>query len=356
MHTIAVRNVHQAIPEAAKFILDGFQNGTMVKQGSRNGLVYRCDMPVTTLYTHPKERVIFWKGRNENPFFHFMEGLWMISGRNDVEWITRYNKSFAQFSDDGVTFHGAYGHRWRHHFVRTTHEQPGAMHLPPIPRYHNIDQLEHVTAMLKENHLERRAVLQMWDPLTDLNQNGKDFPCNTSIYVSVNVHGALDITVSCRSNDVVWGAYGANAVHMSMLQEYLAAKVGVPVGRYWQISNNWHCYEDTFPLISHLHDATRTARDQNPYLDMEPFPMVTKDIEVWEQDLAIFMDEGPVIGFRDRFFRQVVAPIHHAWIALNEKDNPNRFTTATEIMAQCKAEDWRLACNAYIQRREFNVK
>ncbi len=341
MHVIKVRNVHEAIPTAAQLLKD---DSFVVKQGSRNGIVLRAREPVTTLYENPCERVIFWKGRNENPFFHFMEGLWMISGRNDVEWITRYNKSFAQFSDDGVTFHGAYGHRWRNHWAHPP------MHDQQVPWA--IDQLEHISAMLKENHLERRCVLQMWDPLTDLNHKGKDFPCNTSIYFAISVDGTLDMSVSNRSNDVVWGCYGANAVHMSMLQEYMAAKIGVPVGRYWQISNNWHCYEDTFGLISHLDDA----EGPNPYEDMEPFPMVTKEIEVWEQDLAMFMDQGPIIGFRDRFFRQVVTPIHNAWVALNNRDDPNRFTTATEIMAQCRAEDWRLACNAYIQRRQFNAK
>jgi thymidylate synthase len=54
----------------------------------------------------------------------------------------------------------------------------------------------------------------------------------------------LDLTVLCRSNDVVWGAYGANAVHFSVLQEYLAGRIGVDVGVMYQFSNNYHGYVD----------------------------------------------------------------------------------------------------------------
>ena len=32
----------------------------------------------------------------------------------------------------------------------------------------------------------------------------------------------LCMTVCNRSNDMLWGAYGANVVHMSMLQEFVA--------------------------------------------------------------------------------------------------------------------------------------
>jgi hypothetical protein len=63
----------------------------------------------------------------------------------------------------------------------------------------------------------------------------------------------LDLTVCCRSNDAIWGAHGANAVHFSVLQEYLAARIGVGVGTMYQWSNNYHAYE------SELENLTRRA-------------------------------------------------------------------------------------------------
>ena len=78
-------------------------------QDSRVGEVLVMPTPVTTVYQYPEERVLFNAKRDANPFFHLMEGLWMLAGRNDVEWITFFNSTFDQFSDDGETFNAAYG-------------------------------------------------------------------------------------------------------------------------------------------------------------------------------------------------------------------------------------------------------
>jgi len=54
----------------------------------------------------------------------------------------------------------------------------------------------------------------------------------------------LNMTVFNRSNDMVYGALGANVVHFSVLQEYMAACIGVEVGTYYQVSSNMHVYLD----------------------------------------------------------------------------------------------------------------
>lgn len=265
----------------------------------------------------------------------------MLAGRNDVAWISKFNKSFEQFSDDGRTFHGAYGHRWRHHFEIVTEEDN-------VHKFADIDQIETVINLLKQNSLDRRCVIQMWDPTTDLGREGKDFPCNLTICVSVSVHGFLDMMVTCRSNDIVWGAYGANAVHMSMLQEYIAAGVGIPVGRYWQVSYNWHAYEATFEKVRSLaYDEDR----YDPYKYFEPFKMVNTDMNTWRQDLQVFIEDGPIVGFRDPFFRRVATPIYQSWMAKENKDDPFRYEKALEIIDQCAAADWKLACQEWLKRR-----
>ena len=49
-------------------------------------------------------------------------------------------------------------------------------------------------------------------------------------YILKIKNGRLQMTVHCRSNDIIWGTYGANAVHFSILQEYVAARIGVDLG------------------------------------------------------------------------------------------------------------------------------
>lgn len=333
MITIGSRNVEDALLKGMRLIeLHG------VKSESRNGPVRAFACPVTTIYNSPRERVIFLPERDANPFFHFMEGLWMLAGRNDVVWISQFNSRIGNYSDDGVTFHGAYGHRWRNHFVGADGDSIGVL-----------DQLATIAELLHRNPDDRRIVLQMWDPMSDLGMEGKDFPCNTQILFRINPYGVLDMTVINRSNDMIWGAYGANAVHMSMLQEVLAAWVGVPVGRYWQMSTNLHVYEEVYQK----HSALLTAATTDHYLlgKVMPFPMVTVNINQWFGELSMFMDQGPVIGFQDPFFKRVASPIYTAWFAWKDIDNPDRAHAALSILTGCAALDWRLACEEWIMRR-----
>lgn len=332
MKLLAVENVHHA-----------FQLGMsiMARRGkrmpSRGGEVLSYPEPVTTIYENPNQRVIFWPTRDANPFFHFMEGLWMLAGRNDVAWISQFSSNIAQFSDDEKTFHGAYGYRWINHFL--ANEDDGETTI--------LNQLEIIANMLKANPRERRCVLQMWDASEDLGRVGRDVPCNTQIYFKLSHDNKLDMTVTNRSNDLIWGAYGANAVHMSMLQEVMAAWIGVPIGRYWQVSNDWHAYVDVFEK----HKDVIGAAVIQPYTNVSPYPMVNTDIESWFSELDMFMAEGSIIAFKDPFFRRVVNPIYNAWFVWQNKQDKNRIDNALQELQSCAATDWKLACEEWLERR-----
>ena len=333
MKVINIRNVQHALPEGLRMLLTDSH-----ERESRNGSVLVANGPVTTVYHEPTERVIFWPERDANPFFHFYEGLWMLAGRNDVESVEHFVGRMRSFSDDGNTLHGAYGHRWLHHF--------------------GMNQLGAIIHQLRENPEDRRCVLQMWDATSDLGRTGKDIPCNTHAYFSINNLGELEMTVCCRSNDMIWGAYGANAVHFSMLQEYIAAGVGVPVGRYWQISNNYHAYKEVFEKIAHLNERARDHPENivdDPYSlgIVKPYPMVSTPIDQWRQDLLMYLDEGVVIGIRDSFFRRVAHPILMSHLAYKQGSGEDRYVNALDIIEQCHATDWKLAVTEWLQRR-FN--
>lgn len=319
MFTLDVSNVHEALARGYAML------GTYgEEQASRAGDVYVMPEPTTTVYRKPDQRVLFWPSRNANPFFHFMESLWMLNGRRDVAWITQFNKSFAQFSDDGEIYHGAYGYRWRHHW--------------------GYDQLNQCITLLKENPLDRRVVLQMWDPDVDLGQQGRDFPCNQSVYFRVKSDNTLDMTVMCRSNDMIWGAYGANAVHFSMLQEYVARCIGCEVGSYWQIANNFHGYKDT--MDKHWSDDLNTIVD--PYADdVEPFPIMSTDKYTWDNELGMFIEDGPVIGYTEPFFKSVACPMYITWFNWKEKGKAAALETVDDIAAT----DWRKACREWLERK-----
>lgn len=334
MLTIKARNVHQALPE---MLYQLRTNG--VRRESRNGPVLVFPYPVMVEYTRPQERVMFWPERDANPFFHLMECVWMLAGRNDVAFPVRFNSTFGQFSDDGVTFNAAYGFRWSQHF--------------------GYDQLPRIANTLANNPDDRRQVLQMWDGRQDLGSPSKDVPCNLSAVFQRGADGELNMTVYNRSNDIVWGALGANAVHFSFLQEFLARAIGCPVGRYWQISCNMHGYLKTVePLMSLADKAFPSIQTQisDPYADglVEPFTLFEPGQALdLRQDLVMFANElDRAIGYKTRFLRRVVLPMYRAWIAFKNKDDPRRHFRAVDILErECEASDWKRAGCEWLHRR-----
>lgn len=224
---------------------------------SRNGPVWAFRYPVMTEYEMPCRRVLFSPVRNANPFFHLMEALWMLAGRNDVWFPASFVSRMHTFSDDGETLHGAYGYRWRHSF--------------------GLNQIQHVADMLKKEPTSRRSVITMWDSgswgkyghTSDsmaAAAGGKDIPCNTHMYFDMR-DGRLNMTVCCRSNDIIWGCYGANVVHFSILLEFIAAMVGCEVGVYRQFSNDLHLYPHNMPKGFDIKLLEKDVRDSDPYPD-----------------------------------------------------------------------------------------
>ncbi len=325
MHVLKVRNVHEALIEGLTLLRERGR-----PRQSRNGNVYQFDGPVATVYEKPDERVLFHPWRDANPFFHFYESLWMLAGRNDVASLTRFVKRMESFSDDGQVFNAAYGYRWRH-----------ATKL-------NIDQLKIIVAGLRANHDDRRQVLKIWAIKYDCGGTSKDVACNIAATFQISVDGAMDMVVFCRSNDIVWGAYGANAVHFSMLQEYVARAVGVPIGRYTQISVNFHAYEDIFEKMN---AAENTCVD--PYVSgqVASMPIMSVSQEEWDADVIEFTNhEGraPTSNdFNDPFFKDVACPLVMAHDCYKDGD----WQAAIDIASIIPASDWRRACVQWLERR-----
>lgn len=354
MNILRTRNVHRALPLALE-ILNAAGQVRNSRNSSALGPVRVVDGPVTTLYDRPTERVLFWPERDANPFFHFFESLWMLGGKNDVDSVARYAKRFASYSDDGKTFHGAYGYRWRVGM--------------PADGSASLDQLKIIAERLKHNREDRRCVLQMWDARSDLGGTGNDVPCNTMATFQVDADDHLNLVVFNRSNDIIWGCYGANAVQFSTLLEYMAFRIGCKVGTYHQISVNWHGYEATFlPLyqamldkaMTHgVHDLSGYVEELCPYElgEVKPYPLAQKGTTVEEWDIALQRllragGRAPIEGsWPDPFFTQVAIPILRAHDAYKDSSGEDKYTRALDSLNVCQASDWRKACSEWVNRR-----
>lgn len=196
--------------------------------------------PVSIEFFNPLKRVTFLRGRRINPFFQIAESLWIVSGRSDVAFLDLFNKNMKSFSDDGVYFNASYGERIRSFGKNDLHKSI----------YNPIDQLEDVYLKLLSDKDTRQAVIVISDPHFDnssytVGENGKDIACNLIITFKIR-NSKLHMTVFNRSNDILWGLFGANLCQFTTLQELLASWLGVEVGSYHQVTDSLHLYTDTY--------------------------------------------------------------------------------------------------------------
>lgn len=316
---ISARNVDHALVDAIWHL-----RTAGYKSDSRNGPVVVAPGPVITVYARPWERLVSYPERDANHVFHLMETIWMLAGQRDVRWLLPFNAKFADYAEQpSMLQHGAYGWRW--------------MYSSPAG-----NQLTQAVAELKKPD-NRRVVVQMWSAVHDLGSPAKDVPCNTHIYFQV-IDDKLEMTVCCRSNDMVWGAYGANAVHFSFLQQLMAEDLGIGVGHYCQFSNNFHCY---------------TQMGQGAAL-MEQPPVVPSGywggvdpqqiIAPWESLDSFIVDCRRFVGVEDgaiqnQFLTETAQPLSEAYLVRKAGGDWRA------VAARAPDCDWRRAFIAWAERR-----
>lgn len=295
------------------------------EENSRNGPVLSIPNPTMFSLNNPLLRVITDPQRDANPFFHAMEFVWMMAGSNDITWIAQFNKRMMEFSDDHVTQHGAYGYRWRNHWM--------------------MDQIRTAIKMLNHNPQDRRVVVSMWDPDNDLNHKGVDIPCNTQLMFRV-VNGRLNMLVTNRSNDLIWGAMGSNIVHFTMLQELVANATRIPIGKYTVVSNNLHIYKSIPSYDYYMGGAYQEDNVYNVGLNVvDTYIPLLQSGELYRdfaQDCEALVDgESSFITY---WMNNVGYPIHKAW-----------FERTDSNLEQIATPDWRIACVEWVNRRRAAV-
>ena len=331
MQVLNVRNCQEALPFALRLLE---QEGE--ERQSRNGPVL-IGPSVTTVYSHPCEKVVFFPQRDSNIFFLAYESLWMLSGRNDLNPLRRYVSTFGNFSDDGKTLNGAYGYRWKKSFGK--------------------DQLQIIARRLKENPDDRRCVLQMWDATQDLDSSSLDIPCNLVCTFQRGIEGELNLTVFCRSNDILWGAYFANAFQFGMLIEYMALAIGCPIGTYTQISVNWHGYLNTLETVKTIR-PDRVNFVENPYTDrrVHVVPMVGS-IEELDEEISLLLEDADThfsngSYYPDNPWSQMIYLVLQAHEVYKDNVGEKKYINSLKILEQGDPKaDWIVASKEWIERR-----
>jgi thymidylate synthase len=156
--------------------------------------------------------------RNLNYKFMVAEWLWILAGRDDVEFLAQYVKKMRDFSDDGKTLAGAYG-----------------------PRL--ITQWEYVRQTLEADKGSRQAVASIWTPNPE---PSLDIPCTLNLQWFLR-DGYLHCIVNMRSSDT-WLGLPYDFFTFSMLSMDLASDLGASVGSLQMNLGSSHLYEKHFEV------------------------------------------------------------------------------------------------------------
>jgi thymidylate synthase len=321
-----------------------------VLRETRGFKCFEIPNPVIVKISNPTARLITAPERNWNYVLPYVESLWLASGRNDLKLVEHYVKKLHDFSDDDETMRGGYGPRMRFYNgiaddyntgYHQKHEQP------TDKRMIEIDQFEFVEKTFQKDPYTRQGIISICDPAKDCFieehelKKTKDFPCTRNIQFIRN-NDKLDVIVHMRSNDFVWGATGVNIFNFTFIQEYFAQILGLKVGCYYHIVNNFHYYENFKKDLEKWADLDSLSDEgyeyKKSFKNLNEFDEKVKLLEDYEKSIR---EDGKneMVDLGDDFFNDW-AKVLYFFHFQNEKikfDNP-----VLQVLSRRKLSDKRI--------------
>lgn len=264
----------------------------------------------TVTLEHPAERFITIPGRRNDVFATIAETMWVLAGRNDMEYLARYLGRALDFSDDQATWRGGYG--------------------PRLRDWGGIDQLDEIRKLLSSDPESRRAVSVLFDPARDFVET-LDVPCNNWLHFLVR-DGRVDLNVTVRSNDILWGFSGINTFEWSVLHEMMAFWLGARVGYGVFFISSLHLYDERndqadralagYAGATGYEEAWSGARFETPWADFAGVLDRWFDLEA---RLAAGDDcVAEIDDFPDPLLRQFLQAIAIKWAIAAGADEPRQ--------------------------------
>jgi thymidylate synthase len=208
----------------------------------------------------PRARLLSCKSREVNCGMGVGEFLWYWNEDRNLSTMLYYNKRMKDFSDDGMTLNSAYGYRMKRKLT-----------------LHGFTQWYVVIETLLQDPDSRRAIIHINEPSdqsTALFVGSKDVPCTLSLQFFIR-NNKLDLHVSMRSNDVIWGlTYDLFA--FTLFQECMLLCLqgkekfkDLQLGSYYHTAGSMHLYERHFEMAQKIlteYDETNCKRNPCPSL------------------------------------------------------------------------------------------
>ena len=242
---------------------------------------------------NPRDRLVYNPIRRFNLPRAVGRFLWMMAASDRVSDIEYYEPRARRFSDDGVTIPGSDDGR------RLFAARPG------------LDQIARVVELLDREEHSRRGAVAVYLP-EDAGRRSHDIPCTLSLAYNVR-QGDLHATTLMRANDAL-GVMPYDVFLFSLLAEFVARSLGIPLAQYHHFAVSMHIYERDRARVEAIVASPRSPQA------MAMAPMPADDLRdqmdrllAFERDLradAPATDDARVLG---GYLRRADDELHPYW-------------------------------------------
>lgn len=203
---------------------------------------------------NPLDRLVTCPIRKMNIGFAIAEWASFMTGYTGVDLFEMFISGYSRYSSSGITIDGAYG-----------------------TRVNETNQLNLAIEKLRTNSDTRQAVISIYNQDDLSGGGGLNTPCTLTMQFLVRSN-RLHMIVNMRSNDVSWGL-SYDAFVFTMVQEYIARQLELPLGWYFHNAASLHVYERDFDLY-----AGKPPQPRWPFL-MDEMPKLES------RDLVALLDQ-----------------------------------------------------------------
>ncbi|EJD6038048.1 hypothetical protein M0J18_RS06380 [Morganella morganii] len=239
---------------------------------------------VSMILRNPRSRHLSLVGRKNNIFATFAETIWVFAGDNRINpYLTFFLPRAPKYSDDGIIWRAAYGERLYAH-----------------------GQLENVIQQFKkEGIFTRRAVISLYMPDRDTNEslikvynleNSVDIPCNNLIHFFITPDKKLNIKITQRSGDLIFGISYINIFEFSLLQEIVLSILQrdidsqIKLGYLHLSVTNLHIYEEKIGQAKEIYKRKKEQMTSLINNDEISFPPSLPNIRSLFCDIVSFLE------------------------------------------------------------------
>lgn len=169
---------------------------------------------------HPEDSDIKVEWRKWSKNYAMREWQWYLSKNRSVKDLKRYAPIWDKMHNGNNIVNSNYGYLWD-----------------------EANQLDKCIAQLQDDPSTRQAWITIFDGKKK-DEFAFDTPCTLSIGFNIT-NNRLNMNVNMRSNDL-WYGFCNDQYCFSLLQQYVADKLCMPVGTYFHFVANLHIYKKHF--------------------------------------------------------------------------------------------------------------